>query len=118
MNSSVVCFLAVKIRNAQRSAEEQSGRDHDLRNPVWHNVTSCEGEGVQLQAWEDCTKYPAFARAARTKVGGLLSWMDVVLYNVSGYRSEYFGCLSYVHNLSDAACMGAWLLMNINIFVM
>ena len=118
MNSSDVCCLAVKIRNVQRSEEQRSGRDHDLRNPVWHNVTSSEGEGVQLQAWEDCTKYPAFARAAGTKVGGLLSWMDVVLYNVPGYRSEYFGSLKYVHDLSDAACMGAWLLMNINIVVM
>lgn len=44
---------------------------------------------MPLQAMEECGQYPAFARAAGTKVGGLLSWMDVVLYNVPGYRSEY-----------------------------
>lgn len=68
---------------------------------------------MQQQAWEDCRRYPAFANAAGTKVRGLLSLMDVVLYNVPGYRSEYFGSLVYVHDLSDVACMGAWLLTNI-----
>ncbi len=45
---------------------------------------------MELQAWEECQEYPAIFKAAGTKVGGLLTFVDVVLYNVPGYRSEYF----------------------------
>lgn len=54
------------------------------------DVTCCDGKIVELQAWEQCKEYPAIFKAAGTKVGGLLCFVDVVLYNVSGYKSEYF----------------------------
>ncbi len=41
-------------------------------------------------AWEECEEFQATFKAACIKSGGLLTFVDVVLYNVPGYGSEYF----------------------------